>query len=98
MPSLLLKLVEFLPPKSAVLHLNAFRGVNLDGARRTSEAPRRVPDVVIHSYYKNAQPVGEAWKEEGFDAHSVVKELVLERFQNRREAHLFGCFLPAGGR
>ena len=98
MPSLLLKLVEFLPPKTAVLHLNAFRGVNLDGARRTSEAPRRVPDVVIHSYYKNAQPVGEAWKEEGFDAHSVVKELVLERFQNRREAHLFGCFLPAGGR
>jgi hypothetical protein len=37
-------------PKELCMHMNAFRGSN-----PRSVDPRRVPDVVIHGFYKNVQ-------------------------------------------
>ncbi|GAB5032612.1 bifunctional polynucleotide phosphatase kinase [Nannochloropsis oceanica] len=102
---LLLKVVEFLPPKVATIHLNFFRGINLDatavegregGRAEGADFLRCVPERVIHSFFKLIEPVKEdGGKEEGFEEHVQVKELVLKPFRNRREAHLFGCYLPS---
>ncbi len=37
-------------PKELCMHMNAFRGSN-----PRSVDPRRVPDVVIHGFYKNVE-------------------------------------------
>ena len=106
--SLLLKVIEFLPLKPATLHLNSFRGINLDAAIVQAEGGReggkeggvdflrRVPEVVIHTFYKYVESVREGGREEGFEEHVQVREVVLGRFRNGRGEHWFGCFLPGG--
>ena len=100
--SLLLKVVEFLPPKLATIHLNSFRSMNLDASEGGEEGGREegvdflrgVREMVIHTFFKYVEPVREGGREDGYEEHVQVREVVLRPFRNRREAHLFGCFLP----
>ncbi|CAM9541015.1 unnamed protein product [Choristocarpus tenellus] len=71
----------FTTPKEVCFHLNAFRACNPWGGER-----RRVPDVVIHTWFKNVEPVDAS--QEGFK--SVVEiPFVAKGFKTEDERELF---------
>jgi len=76
------------------MNLDASEGGEEGGREEGVDFLRGVREMVIHTFFKYVEPVREGGREEGFVEHVQVREVVLRPFRNRREAHLFGCFLP----